>query len=215
MATMLRFFTSGTKKAFAKYPMLSNSLTYCGLYAAAEVTQQLILKEQPPHTKNSTSMMEGRIDWRKVGHVALIGLVFNGPVGYTWYRLLDKWLPGTARRTIIKKMIIDQLCACPPFICAFYVGISILERKKDIYASLKEKFIPSYLVGFAFWPPAQAVNFIFIPSHLRIVYVASAGFVWANVLCFINKRSTEPRITEVNPVKDRQISGQPFVSNKR
>ncbi|XP_033125703.1 mpv17-like protein isoform X2 [Anneissia japonica] len=185
--TVLRSFATWTRNAFIKHPVIANSITYCAIFASAEVTQQLVWADRSCSNSSSTSTLGLDIDWRKVRNIATLGLVFNGPAAFTWYRLLDRWFPGTLRKTVFKKTIVDQVIGCPPFVSAFYVGLSILEGKEDKFASLKEKFWSAYLAGFCFWPPAQTINFFFVPSHFRVLYVASAGFVWANILCFINK----------------------------
>ncbi|XP_038067899.1 mpv17-like protein [Patiria miniata] len=164
-------------KAFAqRRPALANSITYGSILSVAEVMQQTIAGEE-------------RYDWAKVGRMAVIGGCAFGPIGYYWYRWLDKVLPGTAKLTVVKKVISDQLVSAPLFIAIFYAGSSAMEGKKDVFAELKEKFPQTFAASCCFWPIAQTFNFFFLPNHMRVVYVASVSLVWSNFLCFMKRIS--------------------------
>ncbi|VVD03248.1 unnamed protein product, partial [Leptidea sinapis] len=56
---------------------------------------------------------------------------------------------------------------------------------------LTKKYWKTFLANQAFWIPGQLINFTFVPSHLRVVYVASASFLWINVLCFIKRQKVD------------------------
>ena len=49
-----------------------------------------------------------------------------------------------------------------------------------------------------FWFPAQAINFIFVPSSMRVVYIGTTSFLWVNILCILKRE----------PVSDDQDPGQ-------
>ena len=42
-----------------------------------------------------------------------------------------------------------------------------------------------------FWLPAQALNFLLIPQHLRVVYVGTCSLLWVNILCIIKRGVVE------------------------
>ena len=46
------------------------------------------------------------------------------PMLYGWYRVLDKWMPGTSTMISIKKSVIDVLGCGIPYYSAFYCGKS-------------------------------------------------------------------------------------------
>lgn len=64
----------------------------------------------------------------------------------------------------------------------------ILEWREDIFEELRAKYVKTLIANQSFWLPAQTVNFALVPSHLRIVYVASLSFMWINVLCYIKRQ---------------------------
>ena len=46
--------------------------------------------------------------------------------------------------------------------------------------------------------PAQALNFVFLPPSMRVVWVAACSFLWVNILCRFKRQS--PEETEVKTV---------------
>jgi Mpv17-like protein len=57
-----------------------------------------------------------------VGRYAVLGSTAFPVFLFYWYKFLDKALPGTAARTIVKKVIIDQFVTAPPILTVFYTG---------------------------------------------------------------------------------------------
>ena len=85
-------------------------------------------------------------DLALVGRYALLGSTVFPTFLFYWYKFLDARLVGTAAKTIVTKVLVDQAVTVPPILTTFYVGMSILERKKDIFAECREKFIPTFKV---------------------------------------------------------------------
>ena len=52
-----------------------------------------------------------------------------------------------------------------------------------------------------FWMPAQALNFFFVPSSLRVVYIGSCSFMWCNILC-MKKRGNDATTSDDADKKD-------------
>lgn len=68
------------------------------------------------------------------------------------------------------------------------VGMNLMEGNEDLFAELRTKFVTTLKSGMAFWIPAQAVNFLFIPHSYRILYIAMCSFAWLQILCFIKRK---------------------------
>ncbi|XP_072791879.1 mpv17-like protein isoform X2 [Taeniopygia guttata] len=143
-----------------RFPWLCNVLLYGGLFAAGDAAQQL-LRGQPP-------------DWAQTRRVALVALAFHGNFSYVWLRALERALPGRRPPAVLGKVLCDQLLGAPVAVLAFYTGMSILQRKEDIFSDCKKKF----------WNTYKLSNFILIPVHLRTAYTGLCGFVWASFICF-------------------------------
>lgn len=75
--------------------------------------------------------------------------------------------------------------------------MAIVERREDIFEELRQKYLKAFIANQSFWVPAQTVNFFFIPPHLRVVYVASASFLWINVLCYIKRQKLHSDVVKM------------------
>ncbi|XP_006824692.1 mpv17-like protein [Saccoglossus kowalevskii] len=147
-----------------------------GMYSAAELTQQTTTQ---------------RYDISKISRVGTTCVLWNGPINHMWYKFLDGAFKGVTTRIVLTKTALDILVFTPVSIAGFYLGMSIVERQKNIFSEVRLKFWPTYSIGFAFWATAQAVNFHVVPPKYRVVYVSIVAFVWANIICHM-KQKNEP-----------------------
>ncbi|XP_018895634.2 mpv17-like protein [Bemisia tabaci] len=175
------------KQAFQKRPMLANSVVYGTMCVGAEFSQQYVTKrildkKAPPEP----------IDKASLARYTVLGTCINPNILYFWYKWLDKNFVGTAKKVVVKKVLIDQFCMTPPLYVIFYVSMSLMEGKRDLLAECREKFIPTFQTSCVFWLPAQAVNFMLVPPAARVVYVGTCSFLWINILCWIKRRDFKP-----------------------
>ena len=96
------------RKFYNNYPVFGNVLVYGSLYSAGDITQQIILNK--PRDLSNT---------KRIGAVG--GGLF-GPINTYWYRFLEGRLPGTATKTVAKKILADQGVYGPIGIGLFYTG---------------------------------------------------------------------------------------------
>ncbi|XP_046993725.1 mpv17-like protein [Schistocerca americana] len=170
------------RRLFLRFPVLANSLVYGTLYTGAEFSQQTI-------THKILEKGEPRpYDLRSIGHYGVLGLGFYPQVYYYWYRWLDRRFVGTAAATVLKKMLLDQFVLTPPLLVAFYVSMSLMERKKDLFEECRNKLVPTFKTSCLFWMPAQLVNFMWVPPAARVIYVGSCALVWVNILCWFKRQ---------------------------
>ncbi|XP_041532302.1 mpv17-like protein isoform X3 [Microtus oregoni] len=126
MASWWRVFP----RAAQRYPWPTNVLLYAGLFSAGDALQQ--------------RLRGGPADWRQTRRVATLAVTFHGNFNYVWLRLLERALPGRAPRTVLAKVLCDQTVGGPIYLSAFYVGMSVLQGKDDIFLDLKQKFWNTY-----------------------------------------------------------------------
>lgn len=150
------------------------------MYVGAEISQQSILVYSGP---------KDAIDWKIVRNYAIIGCTAIGPGLFYWYRVLDSMFPSTLLKVAAKKAVTDQLISSTTCLFVFFVGMSILEGKENIFEEFKRKFWPTYKLSCCFWLPAQAINFALLPPYTRVAFVGAASFVWVNILCFIKRKA--------------------------
>lgn len=191
---------STLRRTFHKYPLLANIAIFTSLYGSADTVSQIIEKKGI-----------AKFDFQSLRIMTTIGLIYNGPVYFYYYRLLDRMLPGKNPRTIFSKLIIDQCLFTIPALAGFFMLSGYLEGKpwEENIEELKMKWLPTYATSCTFWPLAQCVNFIFVPPVYRVVYVSSLMFVWAVFLSYIRNRPQLPvilqRIENLTSSKENQI----------
>ncbi|XP_008197040.1 mpv17-like protein isoform X2 [Tribolium castaneum] len=177
MSSILKFI----KYAFTKYPIASNSLVYGTLYVGAEFSQQTISRK----VLNKEPIIYDR---QMLTCFGILGVTVIAPVYQYWYRWLDKKFIGTSYKIVAQKLLLDQFLMTPQILVIFYVAMSIMEKKKDIFEECKQKIIPTFKSSCMFWLPAQTVNFLLIPPSFRVVYVGTCSFAWVNILCWIKRQ---------------------------
>lgn len=171
--------------AFEKRPFLANCLTYGTITGAAELTQQTIAYKWLPKSRG-----EEQKPYDKLGilRYAVLGSCVLSPCLFQWYKWLDKTFVGVSLGVLGKKIVMDAIFALP-FYAGFYTTLGVMERrcKEEISSELKSKLLTTFVCGEAFWIPAQLINFRYIPSHLRVTYIAVGTFIEFIVLCFFKR----------------------------
>ncbi len=106
--------------------------------------------------------------------------LFIGPTCHYWYLLLDRIFPGRKVAVVMKKILIDQIVFSPVNISMFLVIMGYLEgmNGKQILQDMKEKGLTLLKAEWIVWPPAQMINFFFLPTRFRVLYdnTVSLGF---------------------------------------
>ncbi|XP_052754906.1 mpv17-like protein [Galleria mellonella] len=171
------------RESLRRRPVITNTVVYATFYTAAELSQQTYNKIYSPKKPD--------MDFAAAGRIVSVGSSLYAPTLYYWYKFLDKKFTGTALKIVATKVASDQFIMTPILLATFYTLLGVLERREDIFEELRQKYWKTFLANQAFWIPAQTINFYFMPSHLRVVYVASTSFIWINVLCFIKRQNPE------------------------
>ncbi|XP_037074725.1 mpv17-like protein isoform X2 [Pollicipes pollicipes] len=176
------------RRVFQQRPLLGNALAYGTLFVGAELTQQTILrrvlredKTQPPAPYDTATL----------GRYALLGYTINPTILYFWYKWLDKRFVGTSMAVVGKKLVLDLGVIGPINIFVFFTAMALMERREDIFAEHKDKYVGTCLKQVYFWLPAQAANFFLLPNRFRVLYVGACSFLWLNLLCWIKRSPVE------------------------
>lgn len=171
--------------AYKNRPFLTNCLTYGTITGAAELTQQTIAHKWLPHSRG-----EEKKPYDKLGilRYAILGSCVLSPCLFQWYKWLDRTFVGVSLQTLGKKIFLDALFSCP-FYAGFYTSLGLMEGrcKEEIHLELESKFVKTLLFGQVFWIPCQFFNFVYIPSHLRVSYIAALTFVEFTALSFFKR----------------------------
>ncbi|XP_032539115.1 protein Mpv17 isoform X2 [Chiroxiphia lanceolata] len=109
-----------------------------------------------------------------------IGFCFVGPVVGSWYRILDRLIPGNTKVVAVKKMVLDQGGFAPCFLGCFLAitgamnGLSV----QDNWSKIQQDYTDALMTNYCIWPPVQIANFYFVPLQHRLAVVQCVAIVW-------------------------------------
>lgn len=103
-------------------------------------------------------------------------------------------MPGRNLTIVLKKVFWDQLICSPIVISTFFLTLGVLEKssREEIVAEIKskawklyagkltqqnyfflinfDKIVSFFLAEWVVWPPAQIINFYWLPNKYRVLY---------------------------------------------
>lgn len=178
---------STLRGALTRYPLLKSIVTVTTLIGSADICCQFLEKKNFHH-----------FDFARFRNMITIGVAYYGPLYYYYYGFLDRKLPGTNPRTVLLKLLIDQVVVTIPSLLVFYVFMGQLEGKTigDTKTEIRLKFLPTYATACMFWPTVQCINFALVPPAYRVLCVSGSTFVWLTFLSYIKNRPKLPAIFE-------------------
>lgn len=89
-------------KLFGKYLLLTNTVSSGMLMFVGEIVAQRLDKS------NRSSIGETRYDKEKIKQLTVVG-ISQGPLHHYTYIWMERLLPGTAKMTVFKKILSDQV----------------------------------------------------------------------------------------------------------
>lgn len=112
-----------------------------------------------------------KYDFERTAHMAFSGSV-AGVICHHWYIFLDKIIVGRSIDMVVKKLILDQFICSPIIIMSFFATVAIFEDNPldNFNKEVKDKFWTLYKAEWVVWPPAQIINFYFLPTRFRVLY---------------------------------------------
>lgn len=139
---------------------------------------------------------------------------YNGgtsPFFYFWWQHLDGMWPGKGVAAVARKALVNQATMAPFNSALFLTWSTALESwiksgrfeskdgkddpkvlKYNIWEKVKNKVrseIPDLVLAqCGYWLPANAVNFMFMPQHLRVVFMSTCAVVWGGYISYVVHR---------------------------
>ena len=74
----------------------------------------------------------------------------------------------------------DEIIFSPFSLTTFFISMGIMEgkTKNEIVEEMGRSWLPTYIVDWTVWPAAQLINFMFVPSRFRVLYVSVCTLGW-------------------------------------
>ncbi|XP_062429363.1 protein Mpv17 isoform X2 [Rhea pennata] len=160
----------GYGRLLARRPRAAQALTAGALMGAGDVIAQQLVERKG---------LRGHQGRRTVKMMA-IGFCFVGPVLGSWYKVLDRLIPGATKAVAVKKMVLDQGGFAPCFLGCFLAiagamnGLSVQEN----WSKIQQDYVDALLTNYCIWPPVQIANFYFVPLNHRLAVVQCVAIVW-------------------------------------
>lgn len=178
---------------FGKYLIVTNTVSCGALFGLGDTAVQHFEKmhNDKPH------------NYARTGRMMVIGMII-GPCDHIWYGFLDRILPLKSSAVVAKKILLDQIIAAPSFTSIFFIGMGTLEGRslKNSWEELCSKFWAVYKADWVVWPAAQAINFMFLPPQLRVIYVGFVTLCWDSFLSYTKHKDLQ----QGRPIKSLPIS---------
>ncbi|XP_060114377.1 mpv17-like protein 2 [Heteronotia binoei] len=180
IAALARFY----KPFFGgRYLIITNTLSAGFLLGTADIIRQSMERRQKP-TKNW--------DTARTTHMFITGCTV-GPLLHYWYFWIDKITPGKKTKKIkvvIIKVVIDQTFA-PFFACWYFMEMGLFQGQSvtESWNEFRRKFWEYYLAELSLWPAAQMINFFFLPSAYRVLFVNVVTLGWNVYLSYLKHRN--------------------------
>lgn len=158
------------------YPIVTKSVSASIIYAAADVTSQLI-----------TMLPSDSLDSMRTLRMAGFGLLIVGPSQHIWFNFVARILPKRDTLTTLKKLVLGQVLYGPCLNGTFFSFNAALqgEHGDEIVARLKRDLLPTLISGLMYWPIWDFLTFKIIPVHLQPLVSSSFSYIWTIYLTYM------------------------------
>lgn len=133
--------------------------------------------------------LKWNIDWKNVMKFFLFGLLWAGPSTHYWQNALEKIVPRRLRETkgswAVRKTIVDQMVYGPIANAVFLCFMGSVVEQKSLRATLQKlrrDFLRTQVNGWLVWPLASALNQLYVPLQLRVLWLNIVSLAWSTWL---------------------------------
>ncbi|XP_038885096.1 protein SYM1-like [Benincasa hispida] len=157
-------------------PFITKSITSSLIYAAADLTSQMITLPSP-----------GSFDLIRTTRMAAYGLLILGPSQHLWFNFMSRISPSRDLLSTFKKIFLGQAVFGPTITSIFFSYNASLqgESGSEIAARLNRDLLPTLLNGLLFWPVCDFLTYKFVPVHLQPLTNSSFAYIWTIYLTYM------------------------------
>jgi len=153
---------------------------------AGDMTVQLVIE------KKNLVLDGSRDSWDTTRTLrwSLAGLALHGPYFFYTFAKVDKYFGTvTSLSNVLRKTAFVQVTVFPGYLTMLFTFLGLVEglrSSETLWSKVTQRVPEAFAGGCVFWPLVNTVNFRYVPPHMRVLYLASAGTVWNTFLSYIN-----------------------------
>jgi len=146
--------------ALDEKPLLMKALTSFTGFAIGDILAQIFIQK-------------GDFDFFRLFRMASFGFLVHGTTSHWFYGKLDGAIPGKSGGVVAAKVFIDQVLWNPIFGVMFFGYVALLEAKGLGYVidKTKNELLTQVTGSWKVWPLAHTINFRYVPSSQRVLYI--------------------------------------------
>ena len=179
-------------------PHATAGLTAAGIMGAADVSCQLLLQSSP----------DGGIDWRRTAGLTLFGLLHYGGPCKALYLLYDRRIGAAQTLSVATKKMIFDVYVHSPFLLVphFYFLTGVVKGKsvQQCATQLRDEWFEASF-GTAL---VCLLNFLFVPQHSRIAFVAAVSFCHKLWMSWLSNRRDHAETLAQQQQQQQQVVEQ-------
>mmetsp|Transcript_16263 Transcript_16263/g.54696 ORF Transcript_16263/g.54696 Transcript_16263/m.54696 type:complete len:371 (+) Transcript_16263:80-1192(+) len=162
-------------------PLLTKALTSLTGFAIGDILVQLFIEKKET------------FDWVRFVRFSSFGALIHGPTGHWFYGNLDSLIPGATARKVFTKVFIDQVLWNPIFGIMFFGYMAATEGKGPmlVVKRIQNDLLTQVTGSWKVWPVAHAINFAFVPTSQRLLYINTIQIAYNMFLSVIGNRGAE------------------------
>jgi len=152
---------SAYEEALVAQPVLTKGVTSLIGFAIGDVIAQTLIEHA------------ATLDLARVVKFSSFGFLVHGTTCHFFYNYLDQIVPGTDAKPVATKVAIEQIVWNPIFGCLFFAYLTLYDGGSIPQALLRiQQSLATQVTGsWGFWGPAHAINFRYIPTEQRLLYI--------------------------------------------
>ncbi|CAM9287316.1 unnamed protein product [Ectocarpus sp. 4 AP-2014] len=168
-------------KALAAQPLLVKAMTSFTGFTVGDILAQKFISPEDDY------------DFMRTLRLGTFGALVHGPTGHYFYGMLDAKLPGTKPMTVASKVAIDQTIWNPIFGVMFFTYLGLAEGKSvdDIQKKIKNDLATAVMGSWTVWIPAHTINFKFVPTSQRLLYINTIQIGYNIFLSFLGNKKAD------------------------
>ena len=149
------------ERQLAAQPVATKALTSLVGFAIGDVIAQTLVEQAEV------------IDTVRLLKLSSFGCVVHGTACHFFYKFLDQRIMGKDARAIASKVAIDQILWNPVFGTLFFTWCAVYEGggAADALMRVQQSLWTQVSGSWSFWPFAHVINFRFIPTEQRLLYI--------------------------------------------